>query len=71
VADDLPQQAAAFRRSKVRVAFDWTLDLVFEKDFVQFLTVRGPSMSLRLPPAAAPEQPEEPTAEPPVLAAIR
>jgi NADH:ubiquinone reductase (H+-translocating) len=25
---------------KVRVAIDWTLDLVFAKDFVQFLTVR-------------------------------
>ena len=27
---------------KVRVAIDWTLDLVFAKDFVQFLTVREP-----------------------------
>lgn len=27
---------------KVRVAIDWTLDLLFVKDFVQFLTVRGP-----------------------------
>jgi len=27
---------------KVRVAIDWTLDLVFPKDFVQFLTVREP-----------------------------
>jgi NADH dehydrogenase len=27
---------------KVRVALDWTLDLVFPKDFVQFLTVREP-----------------------------
>jgi NADH dehydrogenase len=26
---------------KVRVALDWTLDLVFPQDFVQFLTVRG------------------------------
>ena len=25
---------------KVRVAIDWTLDLMFAKDFVQFLTVR-------------------------------
>ena len=24
-----------------RVALDWTLDLLFAKDFVQFLTVRG------------------------------
>lgn len=30
---------------KIRVAIDWTLDLVFSKDFVQFLTVRGPVMS--------------------------
>jgi NADH:ubiquinone reductase (H+-translocating) len=30
---------------KVRVALDWTLDLLFAKDFVQFLTVRGPIMS--------------------------
>ena len=27
---------------KVRVAIDWTLDLVFAKDFVQFLAVREP-----------------------------
>jgi NADH dehydrogenase len=27
---------------KIRVALDWTLDLVFPKDFVQFLTVREP-----------------------------
>jgi NADH dehydrogenase len=26
---------------KIRVAIDWTLDLIFSKDFVQFLTVRG------------------------------
>jgi len=31
---------------KVRVAIDWTLDLLFTKDFVQFLTVRAPSMSM-------------------------
>ncbi|HJR59427.1 MAG TPA: NAD(P)/FAD-dependent oxidoreductase [Vicinamibacterales bacterium] len=30
---------------KVRVALDWTLDLLFSKDFVQFLTVRGPVTS--------------------------
>jgi hypothetical protein len=30
---------------KIRVAIDWTLDLVFSKDFVQFLTVRAPAMS--------------------------
>jgi NADH dehydrogenase len=32
---------------KVRVALDWTLDLLFSKDFVQFLTVRAPVMSVR------------------------
>ena len=30
---------------KVRVAIDWTLDLLFTKDFVQFLTVRGAALS--------------------------
>jgi NADH dehydrogenase len=30
---------------KIRVAIDWTLDLVFAKDFVQFLTARGQSVS--------------------------
>ncbi len=32
---------------KCRVAIDWTLDLLFTKDFVQFLTVRAPVMSMR------------------------
>lgn len=32
---------------KCRVAIDWTLDLIFAKDFVQFLTVRAPVMSMR------------------------
>ena len=32
---------------KCRVAIDWTLDLLFAKDFVQFLTVRAPAMSTR------------------------
>jgi NADH dehydrogenase len=31
---------------KCRVAIDWTLDLLFTKDFVQFLTVRAPAMSV-------------------------
>ena len=31
---------------KIRVAIDWTLDLIFTKDFVQFLTVRAPVMSM-------------------------
>jgi NADH dehydrogenase len=30
---------------KLRVALDWTLDLLFSKDLVQFLTVRAPTMS--------------------------
>lgn len=30
---------------KVRVALDWTLDLLFAKDLVQFLTVRAPTVS--------------------------
>lgn len=32
---------------KLRVALDWTLDLLFSKDIVQFLTVRAVSMSSR------------------------
>jgi NADH dehydrogenase len=31
---------------KVRVAFDWTLDLLFSKDLVQFRTARSSTMSL-------------------------
>ena len=37
---------------KVRVALDWTLDLMFTKDFVQFLTVRGPVQSAHDPSSA-------------------
>ena len=33
---------------KVRVAIDWTLDLLFAKDFVQFLTVRAPALSMEV-----------------------
>jgi NADH dehydrogenase len=40
---------------KCRVAIDWTLDLIFAKDFVQFLTVRAPVMSTH----ATPEEPIE------------
>jgi NADH dehydrogenase len=29
---------------KLRVAIDWTLDLVFKKDLVQFLTLRAPAI---------------------------
>jgi len=32
---------------KLRVAFDWTLDLIFSKDIVQFLEVRAPMISRR------------------------
>jgi NADH dehydrogenase len=30
---------------KLRVALDWTLDLLFSKDLVQFLTVRASTIS--------------------------
>jgi NADH dehydrogenase len=30
---------------KLRVALDWTLDLLFSKDLVQFSTVRAPTIS--------------------------
>jgi NADH dehydrogenase len=30
---------------KLRVALDWTLDLLFSKDLVQFVTLRAPTMS--------------------------
>ena len=30
---------------KVRVALDWTLDLLFSKDLVQFVTLRAPALS--------------------------
>ncbi len=36
---------------KCRVAIDWTLDLLFAKDFVQFLTVRAPAMSIHDEPS--------------------
>ena len=38
---------------KVRIALDWTLDLVFSKDIVQFQTYRGVALS-RAEPAATP-----------------
>jgi NADH dehydrogenase len=38
---------------KCRVAIDWTLDLLFSKDFVQFLTVRAPAMSIGDAPTQA------------------
>jgi NADH dehydrogenase len=30
---------------KVRVALQWTLDMIFSKDVTQYLTVRAPAMS--------------------------
>ena len=30
---------------KLRVAFDWTLDLIFSKDLVQFMEIHAPMMS--------------------------
>jgi NADH dehydrogenase len=45
---------------KIRVAIDWTLDLVFARDFVQFLTVRAPAMSAH--DHAPPPAPAEPLA---------
>lgn len=52
---------------KCRVAIDWTLDLMFSKDFVQFLTVRAPVMSMRMPEDASSRH-DEPT---PTLAGVR
>ncbi len=40
-------------QKKVRVALDWTLDLVFSKDIVELPTLRSPTMS----------QAEEPSTE--------
>ena len=44
VANDLPEQAPRFEK-KLRVALDWTLDLLFTKDLVQFQTFRAPTIS--------------------------
>jgi NADH dehydrogenase len=38
---------------KLRVAIDWTLDLLFAKDPVQFLTLRAPTVSNGEPPPPA------------------
>lgn len=58
---------------KVRVALDWTLDLVFSKDLVQFRTEPGRvARAQRLAPnplaAAAPRRPSTPAARPRTLA---
>jgi NADH:ubiquinone reductase (H+-translocating) len=42
---------------KVRVAIDWTLDLLFTKDLVQFLTVRASAVST---PSMAPIEEQTP-----------
>jgi NADH dehydrogenase len=39
---------------KLRVALDWTLDLLFSKDLVQFLTVRAPAVSHAEAPESRP-----------------
>ena len=44
VANDLFEQASRFEK-KLRVALDWTLDLLFTKDLVQFQTFRAPTIS--------------------------
>jgi NADH dehydrogenase len=49
---------------KCRVAIDWTLDLMFSKDFVQFLTVRAPVMSMRMGEDSTDQQ--QPAMETPV-----
>jgi len=42
----------------VRVALDWTLGILFSKDFIQFETVRARTTSIA--PEARPAPPEEP-----------
>lgn len=42
---------------KLRVALDWTLDLIFTKDPVQFLTLRAPTVSLNENESEMPRQP--------------
>src|SRR5262249_16345659 len=46
---------------KLRVALDWTLDLIFSKDLVQFLDVRAPLVSR--PAAHLPRKSETPQLE--------
>jgi NADH dehydrogenase len=53
---------------KVRVAIDWTLDLLFAKDFVQFLTVRAPVMSMHVPEPAQTNATEQSPATAPMEA---
>ena len=44
---------------KVRVALDWTLDLLFSKDLVQFMTFRAPTISHAENDTARREEPRE------------
>jgi NADH dehydrogenase len=53
---------------KIRVGLDWTLDLIFAKDFVQFETLRAPVMSTP-PPDEAPPGAASRAREAPALAA--
>ena len=46
---------------KIRVAFDWTLDLLFSKDLVQFLDVRAPMISRREADPSEPSKTPETT----------
>jgi hypothetical protein len=36
-----------YERQPMRVALDWTLDLLFGKDLVQFQTFRAPTISIK------------------------
>jgi len=47
---------------KLRVAFDWTLDLIFTKDLVQFLDTRAPVVSRSEANSSRSRQPETVTA---------
>ena len=55
VEDDLSQQTAGARKAS-RVVLDWTLDLVFAKDTVQYTSFRAFSQSTRSAPFHDPEQ---------------
>jgi NADH:ubiquinone reductase (H+-translocating) len=48
---------------KVRVALDWTLDLIFSKDLVQFLTLRAPVISMTEEEMYAPVRPQAAVAQ--------
>jgi len=44
---------------KVRVALDWTLDLLFSKDLVHFMILRSPAISSREEPHVQPDRGEQ------------